>query len=73
MQITSLLLIRKIQIGSLRVIVLGEVETATKSWFAVVGLNDPIWTCYFFLNSVIVLIYLSMLLKNGICRIPKVI
>ena len=42
MQMTSLVLIKKFQIVCLKVTFLGEVETASKSWFAVVEANDSI-------------------------------
>lgn len=46
MQITLLVLIRKFQISKtdrlFKVPLLGEVETAVKSWFAVMGENDSI-------------------------------
>lgn len=42
MQITSLVLIRTFQIVCLKVTFLREDETAIKSWFAVLGVNDSI-------------------------------
>ena len=51
MQTTSQVLIRKFQIVSLKVTFLGELETATKSWFAVMGANDSILDLLFLLNK----------------------
>lgn len=47
MQITSLVLIRTFQINWLKVTFLGEVETAIKSWFVVLGTSVSIWTFFF--------------------------
>ena len=47
MQISSLVLIRKFQIVCLKVMFLGEAETAIKSLFAVMGTNDSILSLLF--------------------------
>ena len=47
MQISSLVLIRKFQIVCLKVMFLGEAETAIKALFAVMGTNDSILSLLF--------------------------
>ena len=45
------MLIRKFQIACFKAPFLGEVETAIKSWFAVVGVNDFILALLFLFNK----------------------
>lgn len=42
MQMTSLVLIKKLKIDCLKVTSLGKIETAIKSWFTVMGTNNSI-------------------------------
>lgn len=58
MQNTSLILARKFHIVCFKATFLGEVETAVPSWFAIMGVNDPIGG-WLFLNVSPLLIRLS--------------